>query len=486
MSYAAFAQATTNNQTVQALIVPAPDNGTYLFTRVTTGGRGASARWEAVTEEVFDHTPLYLDREPSAVKVTENDRTQLAERGIPSTLAVKAQSANEKAGPGNGVLLTEFVAEALVKVAHQSPDLADWYRDNRGSRGLSRPVVVTPTTTNAPAPVPAAPPAAPVAQPEPVPSMYMAVTPEKEIAKRYVHRKVYGQDDFAIFDQAMAEGKNVLIQGPTGAAKTMSAQAYAAARGLRYFKISGSIAFEVSQAFGKIMLAPDGSTYWQDGGLTECVRHGNAVIILDEVNIFPGKMITPLYPLLDDNRSITLLDNKGETIKAAPNLLIIATMNPGYLGTQPLSPALKNRFDYKLNWGYEEAVEKTLVPSKALRELATQLRAAEAAQTIFSPTPTNALMDLLSMAKTFDLDFAIANFLAGYDESEQASVKLAIDNHRSNIETDLGIAPATPVETDEVAPEGEQVTLDNPLGSTPLVGTFNSTPANATVGSYSN
>lgn len=449
-TYAAFAQATFINQTLQVLIVPDLDGqGTRWFFRATSGGRGATARWESVgIEDLTSIEAMPLDRAPSAVKFTENDRIQMSERGVPSTLATKAQQANDKApvDPLDVDTMGQFIEVANEMVSSQSPDLEDWYRDGRKDRTFARPAAVTQTASGT------------NAAPEPV-SMYMAVTPDQDVAKRYVHREVYGQRDFDIFDQAMAEGKNVLLQGPTGAAKTMAAQAYAAERGLRYFKISGSVAFEVSQAFGKIMLAPDGSTFWQDGGLTECVRHGNAVIILDEVNIFPGKMITPLYPLLDDNRSITLLDNKGETIKAGPNLLIIATMNPGYLGTQPLSPALKNRFDYKLNWGYDENVEKTLVPSKALRELASQLRAAEAASTIFSPTPTNALMDLLSMTSTLGLDFAIANFLAGYDETEQPSVQLAIDNHRANIEIDLGIAQEMPVEQEEVAPEQQQSTV---------------------------
>jgi hypothetical protein len=135
-------------------------------------------------------------------------------------------------------------------------------------------------------------------------------------------------------------------------------------------------------------------------------------------------------------------------------------MNPGYLGTAALNAAVVNRFNHHLDWGYDETVEKSLVPSKAIREIAKQLRVQEAARQITTPTPTNALMDLISNAKALGLDYALGNFLARYDESEQGAVRLALETHRANIESDLGIAPAPVIEQDEVAAPPAEVNLD--------------------------
>jgi len=201
-----------------------------------------------------------------------------------------------------------------------------------------------------------------------------------------------------------------------------------------------------------MMLDPtNGLPYFQYGGAIEVIRDGG-VLILDEINFIPGKVITPLFPLLDDRREVVLKQNKGEVIKAHPDLLIVATMNPGYFGTQQLNAALVNRFHHHLEWGYDEDVEKALVPSKSLRELAKKLRAAEAAKKILTPTPTNALMAIVANANSLGIEYAISNFLARYDEADQAAVRLALDSHRANIEQDLGLAPSITIEEAEIQP----------------------------------
>jgi hypothetical protein len=112
-------------------------------------------------------------------------------------------------------------------------------------------------------------------------------------------------------------------------------------------------------------------------------------------------------------------------------------MNRGYSGTQSMNFALANRFMYHLSWGYDDAVESRLVGWKSVRDFAKQLRIAEENGTIQTPTPTNAVVDFVSLAKSLGLEFAIENLKARYDESEQPAIRLALDAHRANIEADL-------------------------------------------------
>ena len=443
--YAVFLQATQGSSIAQAIVAPRSEmGGAQIYFRFTMeGARGRSARWEDITgREAEILAPILgraLDVAPVLVAMTVSDRLQIAERGSPTSLGTRAIAAAGKAP-------RQFDLDFTVQRAYFDHDLPGLVsrQDTETVKSLATvlpavtPEDVTPTT--------------PVVHTVKEPAFAMASVPDISIAKAYVHRQVYGQHDFDIFAKACARKENILLKGPTGSAKTMSALAFAASVRRPTFTISGSVNFEASEAIGQQMLDPvTGLPYFQYGGAIEVIRDGG-VLILDEINFIPSKVITPFFPLLDDRREVVLKQNKGEIIKAHPNLLIVATMNPGYLGTQAMNFALANRFDHHLEWGYEESVEKKLVPCKALRDFASQLRANAAVAT---PVPTNALMSILSNTQEFSLDYALANFLARFDEAERKAVGYVLDSQRRNIEIDLGIAVDAVVEQDEVAPVQE-------------------------------
>ena len=447
--HAVFLQVTLVNSTIQVIVTPslgsAPQKTYFRYT--TPGARGRSARWEDITDRESLSIPTVaisrqLDFAPVQVRFTEADAQQIIERNAPTTLGTKAVREAAKQSFPTGLTLQQALLDSGLL-------------NNIGTPGFFIQVdAPTPAPIVTPEPVtPTASSVHTVSEPEP--AFRMASVPDLSIAKAYVHRSVYGQDDFAIFAKARARKENILLKGPTGAAKTMSALAYAASEGLPTFTISGSVNFEASEAIGQMMLDPvTGLPYFQYGGAIEVIRSGG-VLILDEINFIPSKVITPFFPLLDDRREVVLKQNKGEIIKAHPDLLIIATMNPGYLGTQAMNFALANRFDHHLEWGYDEKVEKTLVLSKSLREFANQLRANP---TIATPVPTNALMSIVSNATEFSLDYALANFLARFDDAERKAVDLILQSIRSNIESDLGLnVDQQPLEQNEVAPDTDWI-----------------------------
>lgn len=460
--YAVFLQATQGSSIAQIIMTPAtPAFTERTFFRFTmSGARGRSARWEEISgREAEILRPVLgrdLDVPPVVVRMTDGDFQQIAERGAPTTLGTKAIAAAAKSGRLLGGLTVQqviFDNELRSVVDRQDIEALNTFWAAAPTAPVGMPEAVTTTT-----------PSGVVREPEP--AMRMASIPDASIAKAYVHRKVYGQDDFEIFAKARARKENVLLKGPTGAAKTMSALAYAASEGLPTFTISGSVNFEASEAIGQMMLDPvNGLPYFQYGGAIEVIKNGG-VLILDEINFIPSKVITPFFPLLDDRREVVLKQNRGEIIKAHPDLLIVATMNPGYLGTQAMNFALANRFDHHLEWGYEEGVEKKLVPCKSLRDFAAMLRANPAVGT---PVPTNALMSILSNTQEFSLDYALSNFLARFDEAERKAVGYVLDSQRRNIEIDLGIAVDAVVEQDEIAPgisTDTQTWVDTLVGAT--------------------
>lgn len=420
----------------QYLVFPTKPDEVVIFHRVTDGGRTGANRWSVIQSLPSGEV---LTREPSTLLVTPNDVEQYLATGLPTTLTTKALSAHGKAPIVDGEIAPDDIDDW---VRTGDTRLNRWLRDGRRSRPVNpTPVQVITQQVSQPVVVPV-----PVTQPAIAGhTVRMANVPDAAVAKKYIHRSISGVEDFTIFDTALQSRHNVLLYGPTGPGKTTSAIAFAAERGLPVFMVSGTIALEPSQLFGKYIPDGNGGFIWQDGGVTECVRQGG-VLILDEVNFISSKIITVLFPLLAETRHITLLDHKGETIKAHPDLLIVGTMNPGYSGTQDLNAAWRNRFKFQIHWGYDDAVEKVLVPFKSLRDLAKQLRAAESSEEIFTPTPTNALVDFVDIAKHLGIDFAVANFVARYNEDEQSSVKLAVDTHRLNIEADLGITVLPKVE----------------------------------------
>jgi hypothetical protein len=429
--YALFIEAApTAEGRFQYLVFPG--NDVTVYSRFSDGGRHGRNRWKV--ETLYD-VDFEVTNEPTAILVSDRDYRQ-AMTGVPSTLTIKAQKAHEKA-PATSTVYS--LQDAVTWVREQDPVLVGFIRDARRGAPVLTPVPMPDLT---PAPV--------IAREvrEQVPAFTMSVIPSRDVAASYINRKVGNVLDFEMFQYARDNSLNVLLYGPTGPGKTTSAIAYAASRNLPVFMVSGTVSLESSQLFGRYIPDGAGGFVWQDGGVTELVRNGG-VLILDEVNFIPSKIATVLFPLLAQTRHITLLDHKGETIKAHPDLLVVGTMNPGYSGTQDLNAAFRNRFSIQVPWGYDKDVEKALIKSEALRSLAGQLRAAEAKEDLITPTPTNALIDFISLAEGLGVDFAIDNFVARYDETEQSTVKLVLDTFRLNIEMELGFASEPKIEQEE-------------------------------------
>jgi nitric oxide reductase NorQ protein len=270
--------------------------------------------------------------------------------------------------------------------------------------------------------------------------------PDPRLGRRYISRKIRGMDDMSLMEYARDNAINVLLQGDTGAGKTALGQAFAALNGYNYYALPCDVSIDPSALFGKIFPTEEGTFEWVDGPVTELVRYGG-VLNISEVNFMPPRIAAALYSLLDSRRELPLLANKGEIIRPhQPDcwcdldpdeceeryLLVIADMNPKYRGTIELNAAFKNRFPIKVDWGYERQVEEKLVRSKTLLDIAEKLRA-QVGVDLRTPVGTNALMEFERIAEGISIEFAVGNFLAGFESSEQGAVKNILDLNMSEL-----------------------------------------------------
>jgi len=420
------------------------DTEVQTYHRVSNGAKGRGQAWQRPTNlptNPISHTPV-------AVVLSDRDLVMLG-MGQITNVGIKALYALESATAPITPVAHDFTVEGLRdRLISGDSTLSEYVTDKRRSQGLSlkpingvpqfsatvasttvEPIEVRPTTIEA---------MSNKASSDLVTAM--VTVPDKAFAKAYINRKVVGGlTDFEIMDYAMASKKNVLIEGHAGSGKTAMVQAYASARGYRYFNVACHIGLEASHLVGRWIPTPDGHFRWQDGAVTEIVRNGG-VLLFNEINFAPERFLTFIFSLLDYRREIQLLENGGEVIKAHPDLLIVADMNPDYRGTRPLNQALADRFPERLVFPYDNAIEQKLIGSKALLVMANQLRDEFNKGTINTPISTRNLVAFADNAKALGMDFASYCYINSFEgDEERSAVRLLLTTHRDNIATDFGL-----------------------------------------------
>ena len=444
MSIALFISTPTTDGagSAQTLLVPNVHSADVdIYHRISTGKRGRAEAW--VKGNLSDIPETVLTHEPVAVRLSAGDEVGI-QIGKVTQIAVKAITAFEGAPLAvKKVTHNEAVRDLYIRLHTGDGSLGQYLVDGRMS---NKHLSLTPIISND---------SEPTSAPEKVAvsagvRTELASVPDVKWSQKYIHRKVAGGlSEFEVYDSAMRNHKNVLIKGHAGSGKTMSVLAYASQRGHRYYNVSSHIGVEPSQLFGKWNPTEDGHFRWQDGAVTDLVRNGG-VLLLNEVNFLPERVTTVLFSLLDDRREIQLMDKDGEVVKAHPDLLIVADMNPSYRGTRQLNEAWNDRFHHHLDFPYDPAIEKQLIPSASIREVATSLRSRFEQDEITTPISTRSLLAFYENAQELGLDYAISSYVSTFHSSEQAPVKLVIETSRYNIELDLGIAQPVVAEAPEV------------------------------------
>lgn len=165
--------------------------------------------------------------------------------------------------------------------------------------------------------------------------------------------------------RALARGVNIkvptLLEGPTAATKSSAIEYLALLTGHKYYRINLKGQTDASELLGKFVPNPNAKAgeaplMWQDGLLVKAMKEG-AWVILDEINLAEPQILEAINSVLEKYPSVTLTDNGGVKIgpggeyEVHPNFRIFATMNPGYTGRRPFSPAFQNRWTNRVHVG---------------------------------------------------------------------------------------------------------------------------------------
>src|SRR5690554_5977906 len=142
-----------------------------------------------------------------------------------------------------------------------------------------------------------------------------------------------------------------LLKGPTGSGKSRFIEFMAQKINRNLITVSCNEETSSTDLIGRYIIK-GAETVWLDGPLTRAVRNGE-ILYLDEIAEARPDVIVAIHSLTDHRREL-FIDKLGETIKAHPDFLLVASFNPGYQkGFKELKPSTRQRF-VALSFDYPE------------------------------------------------------------------------------------------------------------------------------------
>lgn len=170
-------------------------------------------------------------------------------------------------------------------------------------------------------------------------------------------------NEIALFAAAYGQRLPMMLKGPTGCGKSRFIEYMAWKLEKPLITVSCHEDMTASDLVGRFLLEAEG-TVWQDGPLTQAVRHG-AICYLDEI-VEARQDTTVVIHSLTDHRRILPLEKKNELVKAHTDFQLVISYNPGYQSVlKDLKESTKQRF-CAIDFGYPAPSEETdIISSEA-------------------------------------------------------------------------------------------------------------------------
>ncbi|HTO16161.1 MAG TPA: CbbQ/NirQ/NorQ/GpvN family protein [Edaphocola sp.] len=148
----------------------------------------------------------------------------------------------------------------------------------------------------------------------------------------------------------------LLLKGPTGTGKSRFVEFMAQSLSKKLVTVSCNEETSSTDLIGRYIIK-GAETVWIDGPLAIAVKNGH-ILYLDEIAEARPDVIVAIHSLTDHRREL-FVDKTGETIKAHPEFLLIASFNPGYQkGYKELKPSTRQRF-VAISFDYPKATIET-------------------------------------------------------------------------------------------------------------------------------
>jgi MoxR-like ATPase len=436
-------------------IVPA--NGeARVFSRIGEG-RGVAGAWHEgdIAGQFFADEKLVSS--PRAVTLSPTDLTMLQ---YPVTPTVLLQKLNNK------------IKDTTVVTTVGASDIYDFVTGAVVDTPLQLSVYLNPMPLPVAQPTPVVAPVVEVA-PEPVavtePTVVSELTPtihthkESEPAMtltvpevtspsnaiihvppyaEYYKRTFNGLTETEVYNWARAHQLNVLLTGDAGTGKTSSVANYAYEHSLPMVTIE--LTQQIDQSITQGRFVPTGvgnATRWVYSQLATAIQQPS-VILLNEMTRMSPKSASLFLRLLQERE--LLIEPLNQVIKVHPDCIIIADQNVGYgyTGTSKQDGALLDRFNIKLEFKYDDAIESKFIKSKSLLEFANSIRsAAEFTDQYSVPMSTRLLKSFQAQATGLNFEFAVMSLLSAYPKSdgEREALKMSFDTLHDKIAEELGV-----------------------------------------------
>ena len=446
--FATILQSNTPDGVRQTAIVPAQDR-LRVFTRVGQA-RGVAGAWK---EEVPTLTGETVVGSPRSVNITENDYRDLQFPITPTTLLQKlVRTTVDNNAVTNSPAQDEL--SHIASTAVTNPAMLAVYL-----RGMPSVSVGSTTTVEEPTVVEVEPEVV-----EPVVEVsYTPPTVEEEgvhalttttptsshdtvltvpDVQPYFGRTFDGLSEQEVYDYARKTQQNVLLTGEAGTGKTSSARNYAAVNKLPFVTIECTQQIDQSVTQGRFIPTGVGNaTQWKYSQLATAIQQP-AVVLLNELTRMTPKAASLFLRLLQERE--LLIEPLNEVIKVHPDCVFIADQNTGfgYTGTSKQDAALVDRFNVKLEFRYDTAIEAKFIKSPGLLEFASNIREASEMNDEFSiPLSTRVLQNFQAQATSLNFAFAVHGLLANFPKSdgERDAIKMRLDAEIDRIASDLGL-----------------------------------------------